>query len=293
MLSSASNINQNNLKFFLNNEEITTKFNEISTLEENFPESNININISIENRKKKFLNNKINNNNLININLNKYCSFHYGKYSYFYCYNCKKSLCSECLKNNKHINHNLKEKYDYLEDSKILIEKIINKKIIFNNENNFFSIENEINEEFENLIKIIKKFKKFYLDLIKKFNLKEKNNIEIYNKNLEKIKEFFIFGLNELKNKINIENIINDEKIFLIFDKKINEIEKNSILNVELNKIQKFNVDNVKLKNIFENVINEINNHLNNVINNKMRKSKKLKIILKIFILKLSIKIKL
>ena len=55
--------------------------------------------------------------------------------------------------------------------------------------------------------------------------------------------------MNELKNKINIENIINNEQIFLIFDKKINEIEKNSILNVELNKIQKFNVDNVKLKN--------------------------------------------
>ena len=247
MLSSASNIPKSNLKFYLKNEEITFK-NEISTLEEIFPlESNINLNILIENKKKTFLKNK--NNNFININLNKYCQFHYGKYSYFYCYNCKKSLCSECLKNNKHINHNLKEKYDYLEDSKILIEKIINKKIIFNNENNFFSIENEINEEFENLIKIIKKFKKFYLDLIKKFNLKEKNNIEIYNKNLEKIKEFFIFGLNELKNKINIENIINNEQIFLIFDKKINEIEKNSILNVELNKIQKFNVDNVKLKN--------------------------------------------
>ena len=59
---------------------------------------------------------------LINLDQMTYCPEHNGKYLSFYCYTCDKSICTECLKN-KHKGHKMTEKYDYLQDSRNIIEK--------------------------------------------------------------------------------------------------------------------------------------------------------------------------
>ena len=54
----------------------------------------------------------------------KYCPLHFAKYPYFYCHTCKKSICSECAKSGKHKDHDVKEKYDYLQSSQNLVKNI-------------------------------------------------------------------------------------------------------------------------------------------------------------------------
>ena len=60
--------------------------------------------------------------NLTNLKLKYYCSQHDGKYANFFCYNCDKSICNDCLCSGMHMNHKIKEKYDYLQSSKTLVE---------------------------------------------------------------------------------------------------------------------------------------------------------------------------
>jgi hypothetical protein len=52
---------------------------------------------------------------IIDLKLKQYCPEHNGKYPYFYCFTCEKSICSDCLRSGAHNDHETKEKYDYLQ----------------------------------------------------------------------------------------------------------------------------------------------------------------------------------
>ena len=59
---------------------------------------------------------------IIDLKLKQCCPEHKGKYPYFYCFTCGRSICNDCLKSGAHNNHETKEKYDYLQDSRNLVE---------------------------------------------------------------------------------------------------------------------------------------------------------------------------
>ena len=58
---------------------------------------------------------------IIDLKLKQFCPQHNGKYPYFYCFTCGKSICSNCLRSGLHDNHHKKEKYDYLQESRNLV----------------------------------------------------------------------------------------------------------------------------------------------------------------------------
>ena len=204
--------------------------------------------------------------NLINLKLRTYCKGHQGKYPNFYCYTCGNSICTDCLKGNNHKNHNIKEKYDYLQESRDLIENL------FKDLKDLLSKTNGVPEEiikqlkakitikfFPELVRIIKQIEENMINLILFFLEKDQNNYKLVQNNLISLKSSCAEGLDKLKENIEIEDLMIDENVFLTFDSKFKSInnEKDKIKNdIEIYKAFTNNLNIIQ--NIVENTYNEI-----------------------------------
>ena len=166
----------------------------------------------------------------------KYCPIHYSKYPYFYCYNCGKSICSECVKSGAHDGHDFKEKYDYLQSSHNLVQQLfknLNDGVTKVDEKYLLELKDKITfKYFDPLVKMIKAIEAKLIQLIDEFVRRNKSNIDIVRKNMTDLRNNIEEGLDELKDKISIEDMMLDEEIFLTFDRKYKDIasEKNKIL---------------------------------------------------------------
>jgi len=216
-------------------------------------------------------------NDLIKLKLKNYCNLHKGKYPYFYCFTCNKSFCSICL-NQYHQNHDVKEKYDYLQSTKSLIEQCfydlddILKNIQEINGNKIDELRNEITlKNFPQLIEKIRFIENKLLSLITYFVEKEKLNLQTIKKNVILLKKYCAEGIDKLKSDIEIEDMMTDEKIFLTFHEKFKTIAKEK---------DKFNQD-VQIFKEFSDILNFINNtsfktykdiidFLNGILNNNI-----------------------
>ena len=165
-----------------------------------------------------------------------YCPIHFSKYPYFYCYTCGKSICSECVKSGVHNNHDFKEKYDYLQSSHNLVQQLfknLNEGVDKVDEKYLLQLKDTIKfKYFEPLVKMLKAIEGKLIQLIDEFVRRNKSNIDIVRKNMTDLKNNIEEGLDELKDKISIEDMMLDEEIFLTFDKKYRDIsdKKNKIL---------------------------------------------------------------
>ena len=166
----------------------------------------------------------------------KYCPIHYSKYPYFYCYNCGKSICSECVKSGLHNNHNFKEKYDYLQSSHNLVQQLfrnLNEGVNKVDEKILLELKDKISfKYFDSLVKMVKTIESKLIQLIEEFVRRNKSHINVVRKNMTELKNNIEEGLDDLKDKISIEDMMLDEEIFLTFDKKYRDIasEQNKIL---------------------------------------------------------------
>ena len=259
MLYAASNIGRKCIRIFNDNTEYTKADDLLMNL---FPNQNeITFEVKIDDGKSFELNI-----NYINLDFG-YCNIHKGKYTLFYCYNCQKSFCSDCLKSNLHKDHNFAEKYDYLQDSKILIERILNNlkpQINLIDENKINDIKYKLNNDFfpriHNLINDINKKFNYIIDC---YIVSENYNILSYQKNYDLLKEYYIEGLDQLKQKIHLEDFIFNENVFLTFDEKYRNISKDLCCFINYNKYNNFlkNID--LLNNYLDKLYNDINNVLN------------------------------
>ena len=195
-------------------------------------------------------------NDLIKLKLKNYCNLHKGKYPYFYCFTCNKSFCSICL-NQYHQDHDVKEKYDYLQSTKSLIEQCfydlddILKNVREINGKKIDELRNEITlNNFPQIIEKIRLIENKLLSLITYFVEKEKLNLTTIQKNVILLKKYCAEGIEKLKSDIEIEDMMTDEKIFLTFHKKFKTIAKEK---------EKFNKDVQKFKE-FSDILNFINN---------------------------------
>jgi len=195
-------------------------------------------------------------NDLIKLKLKNYCNLHKGKYPYFYCFTCNKSFCSICL-NQYHQDHDVKEKYDYLQSTKSLIEQCfydlddILKNVREINGKKIDELRNEITlNNFPQIIEKIRKIENKLLSLITYFVEKEKLNLTTIQKNVILLKNYCAEGIEKLKSDIEIEDMMTDEKIFLTFHEKFKTIAKEK---------EKFNEDVKKIKE-FSDILNFINN---------------------------------
>ena len=194
---------------------------------------------------------------------NKYCPLHYSKYPYFYCYKCGRSICSECLKSGAHDGHDYKEKYDYLQSSRILAEKLfkdLTDGLDKVDEKYVASIKDKISIKFfPSLVQMVKSIELKLIQLIDEFVKREKNNLDVVKNNMIELKNNCEEGLDELKDKICIEDMMLDEEIFLTFDRKFKDIasEKNKIIK-DIESYNQFKHQLKVLGDAVEKIYNEI-----------------------------------
>ena len=205
-------------------------------------------------------------NDIINVKLRSYCNGHKGKFQNFYCYTCGKSICSNCIRENTHKGHNFKEKYDYLLESKDLIENLFKDlKDILDKTNGvpdemIKMLKAKISVEFfPKLVEIVREIEKNMINLILFFLEKDQNNYKLIQGNLVSLKSSCAEGLDKLKENIEIEDLMIDENIFLTFDNKFKGInnEKEKIkkdIEIYKNFTEKLHI----VQNIVEKTYNEI-----------------------------------
>ena len=257
MIDAAANLNRSHLRIFHEGTEYTSY--DDSTLENLFPTLDLiifDLTVSFDTIEVY--------DELISLKLNKqYCPLHFSKYPYFYCYTCGKSICSECVLSGEHKNHDYKEKYDYLQSGQDLVKKLfknLNENIGDNGEQLLIELRDKIKIKFfSKLKKMIEEIEKKLVEVLDEFVIRNKKNIEIVKKNMISLRRDCGEGLEELKEKICIEDMMLDEEIFLIFDKKFKDIsnEKDKIIK-DMEEYKQFKQQLKIISDSVEKIYNEI-----------------------------------
>ena len=171
----------------------------------------------------------------VKIKIDLFCPNHELKYLSYYCYTCKKSLCSVCVQQQEHQGHNIKEKYDYLQSSRQLVDVAFRNNPTFNKEPkemfkvlyDFSPLKMKLkNEMFKHLHDLLNKIEENMTTLIDQYNTVNKTSCDNLQDNVLLIKKYCVKGLDELKEQIDIKKIIICEDVFLTFDKKYKELYK-------------------------------------------------------------------
>ena len=212
---------------------------------------------------------------IIDLKLKQYCNLHNGKYPYFYCFTCGRSICSDCLRSGEHNNHETKEKYDYLQESRNLVE------LLFKDLKDMFKNAKGVNDDsveelkamvsiqfFPKLIEMIKQIEQKMINLILFFLEKEKGNFKTIENNVNLLKNHCEEGLDKLKKEIVIEDLMIDENVFLTFDSKFKEIGKEKEkFRDDIEKYKRFSENLYLIKSIIEKTYKEIYDFLLKYLN--------------------------
>lgn len=205
----------------------------------------------------------------IKLKMGKYCPKHDFKYPYFYCYDCKMSICSICLQSDEHRHHNFIEKYDYLQSSRNLVESLFYDLKDFApggklDQNAYEEIQQKIKVQYyPQLMEMISKIELKQVELLDYFFENEKNSLSNMQKNVSLLKSHCSEGLDKLKHEIAIEDMMLDEEIFITFDRKFRDIatEKTRILS-DTKKFDEFKTNLNVVVNVIENTYNDIHTFL-------------------------------
>ena len=128
MIAAAARLKKNSFRIYHDNEDLTDY--EGISLEEIFPNDPvIEFNLFIEEKKEDNLTESV-----IKLKLNEYCSEHQAKYLSYYCYTCQMSICSLCYKT-EHSDHQVIEKFDYLQPSRLLMDNLLGDENRFKTDN--------------------------------------------------------------------------------------------------------------------------------------------------------------
>ena len=201
------------------------------------------------------------------------CPQHNEKYCMFYCYDCEKSICMQCITiTNAHTEHNIIEKQDLIGPSDKLVENLFSGlEDLVNNLNQNRTNKDEINHfknnmkmtYFPTLRNLIDTIENKFNSLIDKYNIQCEESMNLVSKNTNNFKQNCIDGLDELKQKINIENVMADEGVFLQFDFKLKELSlEKSKIESDLSKIKTISNSYTYLKLKIETAYEDIKNYL-------------------------------
>ena len=264
MIASASGLNKVSLRLFHEGKEYT-QYDE-SALDELFPDLDlVEFDIQYSYDQVEDLE------EIINLKFKNCCPLHGGKYPYFYCFTCGKSICSDCLFSGNHKGHEIKEKYDYLQESKNLVELLFKdlKDIFKNTKEGSTGAVNELKSKvniqfFPKLVEMVKQIEQKMMNLILYFLEKEKGNYHTIENNVKLLKSHCQEGLDKLKKEIVIEDIMVDENVFLTFDSKFKEIgnEKEKFKD-DIEKYKQFSENLFLIQSIIEKTYKEIYDFLN------------------------------
>lgn len=289
MIAAAARLNKNSFRIYHENEDLTDY--EDITLDSLFPNDPvIEFALFIDKKKDDHLTESV-----IKLKLNEYCSEHQAKYLSYYCYTCQLSICSLCYKT-EHSDHQVMEKFDYLQPSRMLMDKLLGDENRFKADEsidqsaNISELKRTLNIKFfSHLHELLNEIEAKVIDVIDYFNNSVNTTRTNINENANAIKDMCAEGLDKLKEDISIDKLIIREDIFLTFDRKYKEL---------LTEEQRFKDDNIKYlelnnnhgpieamvqniyneifhvisKNLESEIYNEIKNNISQYIVNKISK---------------------
>ena len=259
IISVAANLGKVGLKIFHKGVEYSEE--EDSTLSELFPDQQL-TEFTVSISKVSLYDSE----SKIKLKLGDYCNHHMGKYLYFYCYDCSESICSSCVTSDMHKSHKIIEKYDYLQSSKHLVD------LMFSDMTNFISgLKFDKKEDAEELKKKIRNVyfpglhelligvENKMVDLIENTVETTEKSFSNLKQNITLIREHCTQGLDKLKEEIRIEDMMMNQEIFMIFDKKYKEIEseKNRIIE-DKKKFAALNESFINITETVEKIYSEI-----------------------------------
>ena len=256
MIQKAAHLKHRNFRLFSNKVEYTQYNQEIfSSL---FPNQNLVIfTLELDKDEENF-----NQNELI-LQMNCPCSIHSDKFLMFYCFTCNTSICYDCFTTGTHKNHIIQDKCYYLLPSKYLVEKIFenwSQKPYeeFQISVDLSDLKNKMNSVmFQELFNMLKKVQEKCNLLIDEYNKVNEVSLNNIRNSVRDIKLSCIKALDGLKDDLNIQNIVNNQEIFIQFDQAYKELGKEQNEKFKKN-LENFGELNKKVSILVENLIRQI-----------------------------------
>ena len=256
MIQKAAHLRKNTFRLYCEGEDYTPYTNE--TFDSLFPDKNIVIfTLELLKGSEDFDETEL----LLQINMP--CPEHDYKFLLYYCFDCGKSICSECFTIGPHKGHKIQDKCFYLLPSKYLVEKMFENWSKKPYEE--FQISVDLNEYknnlnniiFKNLFQMLQEVQKKCNDLVDKYNNINQNSLSNIRDSVRDIKISCIKALDEYKDLINIKDIINNEEVFVDFDHTYKDMGNKQKEKFKEN-LLKFQELNKTISILVENLINDI-----------------------------------
>ena len=243
MIQKAAHLRRNNFRLFSNGQEYT-QFNE-EIFDSLFPHKKfVEFRIEFGDGEENFDETEL------LLQMNSPCQYHPDKFLLYYCFTCNTSICSECFTNGIHKNHQIQDKCFYLLPSKYLVDKLFENWSQSPYDDYQISVDlsklkTEINAVmFTKLFEMLKQIQEKCNCIVEEYNQVNLSSLGNIRDSVRDIKVSCIKALDDLKEELNIKDIVNNQQIFVEFDAAYKELgklqnekfEKNLVIFEELNK---------------------------------------------------------
>jgi hypothetical protein len=183
------------------------------------------------------------------IQINSPCPQHKEKFLMFYCFDCGTSICSECFTKGSHKGHHIQDKCYYLLSSKFLVQKMFeswstNPYEDYKISTDLTEFKNKLNNViFVQLFQLLRDVQNKCNDLIDNYNNMNATSLANLRDSVRDIKTGCVKALDELKEKLNIKDIVNNVEIFKNFDVAYKELGRiqNEKFKYNLNNFRELN----------------------------------------------------
>lgn len=216
MIQVAAHLKKNNFRLFSEGQEYT-KYHE-ETFETLFPSTNFVV-FTIQKGEGEVFDEAE-----LLLQINAPCKEHAEKFLLFYCFDCNCSICCDCFLIGKHKGHHIQDKCYYLLPSKFLVERMFqtwsrNPYVDYNITTDLSEMKDKLNNVlFVQLFQLLKEVQVKCNDIIDNYNNVNKNSLGNIRDSVRDIKVSCVKALDDLKEKLNIKDIVNNPQIFKEFD---------------------------------------------------------------------------
>ena len=272
MIQKATHLRSKNFRLLSNGEEYS-KFND-EKFESIFPGQNLVV-FNIDLKKSEDLDETE-----LLLQMNCPCKIHIDKFLLYYCFTCGQSVCCDCFIYGMHKGHKIQDKCFYLLPSKFLVDKLFEnwsknpyEEYKYSEDQTLAELRININKIiFDKLFEELKNIQNKISNVIEQYHYKNYLSFDIIRNSIRDIKAYCIKLLDDLKEKMNIKDIVNNEQIFLDFDKTYKKLGKLQNDNFKY-RYSSYTEFNQIIPGLIKNMINEINekilSNLNQILNDQ------------------------
>ena len=216
MIRVAAHLRKNNFRLFCDGQEYTQYQDE--TFESLFPTQNLVV-FSLQKGDGEIFDEAE-----LLIQINSPCPNHAEKFLLFYCFDCSCSICCDCFTIGDHKGHHVQDKCYYLLPSKFLVDKMFqswsrNPYAEYKITSDLSELKNKLNTVFfAQLFDMLKDVQGKCNELIDHYNNVNLNSLGNLRDSVRDIKIACVKTLDDLKEKLNIKNIVNNPQVFKEID---------------------------------------------------------------------------